>query len=224
MSTDAEHTAERARLALIDGAVAAYQDASVQGLCAEGAWEAAVSAIRRLDLRNALGSPGDGARAGTGGEPDGRSDFDFLIGSWTVRNRRLKKRLTGCLEWEEFASRCRARPILGGLGNMDEFVLERGSGRVEAITVRLYSPAAREWSIYWAASSGNGRFDVPMVGRFEGARGEFFSQEVFERRHILARFVWTVTAPDACRWEQAYSADGGKTWETNWTMEFSREP
>ena len=155
-------------------------------------------------------------------EYDGRSAFDFLIGSWTVRNRRLEKRLQGCTDWEEFESTCRARAILGGLGNMDEFTMERVSGRVQAVTVRLYNPLAGEWSIYWAATTGNGRLDVPMVGRFEGPRGEFFSQEEFEGRHIFNRFIWTVESPDSCRWEQAYSADGGKTWETNWTMEFTR--
>jgi hypothetical protein len=154
---------------------------------------------------------------------DGRTDFDFLLGRWAVRNRRLKERLKGCVEWEEFESTCRARTILGGLGNLDEFTMERASGRVQAVTVRLYNPAAEEWSIYWAASTGNGRLDVPMVGRFEGPRGEFFSQEVFEGRHIFNRFIWTVETPDSCRWEQAYSGDGGKTWETNWIMEFSRQ-
>jgi hypothetical protein len=156
------------------------------------------------------------------GEGDGRSDFDFLIGDWMVHNRRLRERLKGCTEWEEFAGTCRARAILGGLGNMDEFTLERATGWVHAITVRLFSPASREWNIYWAA--GNGRFDVPMVGRFDGPRGEFFSQEIFEGRHIFNRFIWTVQSPVACRWEQAYSADGGKTWETNWVMEFARQP
>jgi hypothetical protein len=154
--------------------------------------------------------------------PDGRTDFDFFVGSWKVRNRRLKERLKNCTEWEEFEGNCRARHILGGLGNMDEFTMDRPSGRVEAITVRLYNPAAREWSIYWAASTGNGRFDTPMVGRFEGPRGEFFSQEVFEGRHIFSRFIWTVSTADSCRWEQAYSTDGGKTWETNWIMDFTR--
>ncbi len=157
-----------------------------------------------------------------GGGRDGRTDFDFLIGNWTVRNRRLRERLKGCVEWEEFESTCRARALLGGLGNMDEFTMERASGRVEAITVRLYNPLTGEWSIYWAATTGPGRLDVPMVGRFEGRRGEFFSQEVFEGRPILTRFIWTVDTPDTCHWEQAYSADGGKTWETNWTMEFAR--
>jgi hypothetical protein len=157
------------------------------------------------------------------GERDGRADFDFLIGSWAVRNRRLAERLKGCADWEEFESTCQARAILGGLGNMDEFTMDRASGRVLAVTLRLFNPANGEWSIYWAASTGNGRLDVPMVGRFEGQRGEFFSQEVFEGRHVFNRFIWTVEAPGSCRWEQAYSADGGKTWETNWIMEFARQ-
>lgn len=155
-------------------------------------------------------------------ERDGRRDFDFLFGTWTVHNRRLRERLKGCTDWEEFPSTCRAGPILGGLGNMDEFVLERACGRILAVTVRLYDQSSGEWSIYWAASPGRGRFDVPMVGRFDGPRGEFFSQEVFEDRHIFSRFIWTVPGPEACRWEQAYSEDGGRNWETNWTMEFTR--
>ena len=159
------------------------------------------------------------ANGGTKG--DGRADFDFFIGEWAVRNRRLKERLKGCTEWEEFPGACRARAILGGLGNMDEFTLERASGPIQAVTVRLFNPASREWSIYWAADGG--RFDMPMVGRFDGPRGQFFSQEVFEGRHIFSRFIWTVQASDSCGWEQAYSADGGRTWETNWTMEFSRK-
>ena len=155
---------------------------------------------------------------------DGSRDFDFLFGSWRVHNRRLVERLKGSTEWEEFPSACHARPILGGLGNMDEFILERASGRVVAITVRLYDPVSGEWSIYWAASPGRGRFDLPMVGRFDGPRGEFYSQEAFEDRHIFSRFIWTVEGADACRWEQAYSTDGGRSWETNWTMAFTRQP
>jgi hypothetical protein len=154
---------------------------------------------------------------------DGRGDFDFLFGRWAVRNRRLKERLQGRTEWEEFPSTYRARPILGGLGNLDEFTLDPPSGQVLAVTVRLYDPGSREWSIYWAASTGCGRFDPPMVGRFDGPRGEFFSHEVFGGRHIFSRLIWTVEGPDACRWEQAYSADGGKSWETNWIMEFTRQ-
>jgi hypothetical protein len=154
---------------------------------------------------------------------DGRGDFDFFFGRWTVHNRRLKTRLSRSNEWEEFPGTCVARPILGGLGNMDEFTIDDPSGRVDAVTVRLYNPANHEWSIYWAASPGSGRFDVPMVGGFEGPRGEFYSQEVFEGRHIFNRFIWTILSREACRWEQAHSADGGRTWETNWVMDFNRQ-
>jgi hypothetical protein len=157
------------------------------------------------------------------GERDGRRDFDFLIGSWKIQHRRLKERLRGCTEWEEFEGTCKVRSILGGLGNMDELMMDRASGRVQAVTVRLYNPVTREWSIYWAADSNPGRIDVPMVGKFDGPRGEFYSQEVFEGRHIFSRFIWNVDSSDSCRWEQAFSADGGKTWETNWTMKFTRQ-
>jgi hypothetical protein len=153
---------------------------------------------------------------------DGRADFNFLLGEWSVHNRRLKARLQGSNQWEEFASTCRCRPILSGMGNIDEFEIDAPGGGVEAVTVRLSSPTNKEWSIYWATNPGEGRFDVPMMGGFEGQPGEFYSQEVFEGRHIFSRFIWTVTSTDACRWEQAYSADGGRTWETNWIMDFTR--
>jgi hypothetical protein len=99
------------------------------------------------------------------GERDGRKDFDFLIGSWKIQKRRLKDRLKGCTEWEEFQGTSEVRHILGGLGNTDELTMNRASGRVHAVTVRLYDPAAREWSIYWVASSSPGTLDVPMVGQ-----------------------------------------------------------
>lgn len=118
-------------------------------------------------------------------ERDGRTDFDFLIGRWKIQHRRLRERLKGSTEWEEFEGTSEVRQILSGLGNMDELTMDRASGRVQAVTVRLYHPAAREWSIYWVASNSPGRMDVPMVGKFDGSRGEFFSQEVFEGRHIF---------------------------------------
>jgi hypothetical protein len=155
------------------------------------------------------------------GERDGRKDFDFLLGSWKIQHQRLRERLKECTEWEEFEGTSKVRSILGGLGNMDELIIDRASGQVQAVTVRLYNPATDEWSIYWTASSHPGRMDVPMVGRFDGPRGEFYSQEVFEGRYIFNRFIWNVDSSDSCRWEQAFSADGGKTWEINWTMKFT---
>lgn len=154
-------------------------------------------------------------------ENDGRNDFDFLIGTWKVHHRRLKERLKGCTEWEEFDSDTVARKILNGLGNIDENIIHRQTGPVHAISLRLFDPQSKEWSIYWATNL-TGTLDVPMIGSFQDGRGEFYSQEVFEGRHIYNRFIWSKITVTSCQWEQAFSEDGGKSWETNWIMEFER--
>jgi hypothetical protein len=155
-------------------------------------------------------------------ERDGRSDFDFFIGRWKIRNRRLRERLKASTDWEEFEGTTVARTLLGGLGNLDECVMERAAGQLRGMTVRLYDPATRQWSLYWADNVKAGILQTPMIGRFEGGRGEFYSQEPFEGRHIFCRFIWSEITQASCRWEQAYSPDGGKTWETNWIMDFVR--
>lgn len=152
---------------------------------------------------------------------DGRNDFDFLIGTWKVYHHRLKERLKGSSTWEDFEGDTVVRKILNGLGNMDENIIHRQTGPVHAITLRLFDPKANEWSLYWAADL-TGTLDVPMIGGFKNGVGEFYSQEVFEGHHIFSRFIWSEIAAASCKWEQAFSADGGKTWETNWVMNFQR--
>lgn len=152
---------------------------------------------------------------------DGRADFDFLIGAWDSRQRKLKHILKGCDEWEEFHAVSVARKILGGLGNFDEVTLEKPGGHVLGATLRLFDPQTQLWRIYWSSSSRT-VLDPPMVGRFEQGRGEFYDQELFEGRPVFSRFIWTSSGADACHWEQAFSADGGRTWETNWTMDLTR--
>jgi len=154
-------------------------------------------------------------------ENDGRNDFDFLIGMWKVYHRRLVERLKGSTEWEEFEGDTIARKILNGLGNLDENIIHMKTGPVHAISLRLFNPQSKEWSIHWSTDR-MGVLDVPMIGGFKDGRGEFYSQEVFEGRHIYNRFIWSKIAAESCQWEQAFSADGGKTWETNWIMEFER--
>jgi hypothetical protein len=155
------------------------------------------------------------------GGQDGRADFDFFVGTWKVYNRRLRERLKGSTDWEEFEGASVARGALGGLANIDEISFDRASGRLEGMTVRLFNPLSQEWSLYWASSL-QGILETPMVGRFKNGRGEFFAQEVFEGKHIFSRFIWSGITETSCRWEQAFSADGGVTWETNWIMEFER--
>jgi hypothetical protein len=152
---------------------------------------------------------------------DGRADFDFFIGSWNIKHRRLTERLKGCDTWEEFLGTSEARKILDGLGNMDEIVMNTPRGRVVGMTVRLFDPQSKQWSIYWADSK-SGIMQTPMIGRFQDGRGEFYDQETFEGMSIFSRFIWTPISATACQWEQAFSADGGRTWETNWIMEFTR--
>jgi hypothetical protein len=155
-------------------------------------------------------------------ERDGRADFDFLIGRWNVHHRRLRERLKGSTAWEEFVGTSIARPLLGGLGNIDENIMERASGRLEGVSMRLYNPLSRQWSIYWADNVSL-VLQPPMIGGFVQGRGEFYDQELFEGRAIFCRFIWSDITETACRWEQAFSADGGISWETNWIMEFTRQ-
>ena len=152
---------------------------------------------------------------------DGRSDFDFYMGTWQVHHRLLRGRLQGSNEWEEFDGTAVARKILGGLGNIDEFVMNRVSGQTRGVTLRLFDPQARQWSIYWANDQ-LGTLGTPAAGEFEDGRGEFYDYDPFHGRHIFTRIVWSEITPTSCHWEQAASDDAFKTWETNWIMDFTR--
>ena len=146
-------------------------------------------------------------------------DFDFLHGSWHIEHRYLKERLTGCEEWETFETGMRCWPILGGAGNMDEG--EFPSRGYYGSTIRLYDPAADAWSLYWLTSRSS-TIEPPVTGRFTGGIGDFLGPDFHDGVPVTCRFRWTLLSPDSCRWEQALSADDGKTWETNWYMELTR--
>ncbi len=179
----------------------------------------AVSRIVALALLSACSTAG--SLRGAEAERDGQRDFDFWIGSWKVHNRRLVHPLTGSSVWVEFEGTVVARPVWGGRANADEFEADSPTGHIEGMTVRTYNAKSRQWSIYWA-SAAKGVFERPMIGQFNNGRGEFFDQEEFEAKAIYVRFLWSDIRPDSCRWEQAFSDDGGKTWETNWIMTFTR--
>ena len=154
-------------------------------------------------------------------ENDGRNDFDFLLGTWKVHHRILAGRLKGSTDWKDFNGDMVNGKILNGMGNLDENIIHWQTGPVHAVALRFFDPKSKEWSIYWASEL-TGTLDVPVIGGFKDGRGEFYSQEVFEGRHIYSRFIWSKITADSCQWEQAFSEDGGKTWETNWIMEFER--
>jgi hypothetical protein len=154
----------------------------------------------------------------------GVHDFDFIIGKWQVHHRRLKERLADNHEWIEFEGTCAAQKVLGGAANMDDNALDFPSGAFRAVSMRAYDPAKRQWSIWWLDSRTPGHLDPPVVGRFEGGIGTFYADDSFNGKPIRVRFFWTKTTTDTPHWEQAFSNDGGKTWETNWTMDFTKAP
>jgi hypothetical protein len=159
------------------------------------------------------------------GEMDrtGVNDFDFFIGAWRVHHRRLKERLANSHEWVEFDGTSNAQKILGGLGNMDDNVLSFPGGAYRAVTFRTYDSAKKLWSIWWIDSRHPGPLDPPVIGRFENGVGTFYADDTFNGKPIRVRYLWTNLSA-APRWEQAFSEDGGKTWETNWIMDFTRIP
>ena len=149
-------------------------------------------------------------------------DFDFLIGHWKVGHRRLKERLLGCQDWEHFDGRCRMWPLLGGLGNIDDNVLDLPGGAYRAASMRMFDPATRLWSIWWVDGRNPHRLDPPVLGGFAEGVGEFQCDDELRGQPVRVRFRWSGITPTTAHWAQAFSADGGQTWETNWEMDFQR--
>jgi hypothetical protein len=149
-------------------------------------------------------------------------DFDFLHGAWRVRHRRLKERLAGNNEWEEFDGTCVCQPMMAGAGNVDDNLLELPAGTYRAIGLRSFDPAQGHWSIWWLDGRFPNRIDVPVVGGFENGVGTFIADDTLRGRPIKARFMWSDITATTAQWRQAFSPDGGATWETNWVMHFTR--
>ncbi|MFE0462275.1 hypothetical protein ACFW1A_23785 [Kitasatospora sp. NPDC058965] len=149
--------------------------------------------------------------------------FDFFIGEWDVANRKLNDFLDPESGWVDFPGVSRCRRLLGGTGNMDE--IDFPTLGVQGMTLRLFDPEAKEWSLHWA-STRTGRLEPPVRGRFalheEGLVGEFEGEDVYQDRPVLVRFRWDGISSTTAHWQQAFSADGGETWVTNWTMAFTR--
>jgi hypothetical protein len=141
-------------------------------------------------------------------------DFDFLVGHWNLRNRKLKARLTHSNEWTAFESTVEMHQILGGMGNIDKYT-ELVSGKpYEGVALRLFNAKTKLWSIYWADSN-SGALDPPVVGSFANKVGHFFARDKYKGQNIIVVFRWDVRNPQRPIWSQAFSTDEGKTWEWN---------
>ncbi len=183
----------------------------------------------------------DAVPAKSSGSRDGSHDFDFVYGKWKMPNHRLKKRLAGSQEWEDFVTCDEGQPLPGGLGNTDLMRANHWKDFV-GMTVRTYEPKSRLWRIYWVDNTfSGGVIGEPVVGQFEGNVGIFEGPDTYNGIPVLVRFTWTVNPKPAqvaskweramnpqgaevvATWEQAFSTDHGKTWETNWYNELIRD-
>ena len=153
-------------------------------------------------------------------DPDAPTDFDFIIGDWTVKHRRLNARFADCDDWTEFEGLSSTVKTLGGFGNLEDNLLQFPDGAFRAVALRSFCSTSDAWSIWWLDGRNPTHLDVPVSGRFSDHVGQFFADDVLNGQPIRVRFTWTARPGAYPRWEQAFSNDAGATWETNWTMEF----
>lgn len=155
----------------------------------------------------------------------GLHDFDLRVGRWRAHHRRLKERLAGSHEWVEFDGTCVFQQLMGGWANMDDNVFEMPGGAYRGVTLRSYDPNTGEWAIWWLDGRNPfGDLDPAVKGRFENGIGTFYADDTLRGRKIRVRFIWSHITATTAHWEQAFSADDGRTWETNWITDFRRMP
>ena len=151
-------------------------------------------------------------------------DFDFLLGDWRVRHRYLRVK-ENSRQWLDVDGTASHRELMGGRANVEEHMINVPDGAYRAVALRSYDPKASLWSIWWLdGRTPHGDLDPPVQGRFENGVGTFYGDTTINGKPMRVRFVWSQITATSARWEQAYSSDAGKTWETNWTMDFTKMP
>jgi hypothetical protein len=152
---------------------------------------------------------------------DGRHGFDFEFGEWKMQLTRRVKPLSGSDEWVKYEGTSVVRKVWNGAANLGEIELDGPKGHIEGLSLRVYNPDAKQWNLHFANST-SGVVGEAMVGGFRDGRGEFYNQETYDGRAVFVRFVFSDITPKTFHFEQAFSQDGGKTWEVNWIADFTR--
>jgi hypothetical protein len=177
--------------------------------------------LQQLTLAGAAGAlalPASAAAAPAAPE----RDWQWLVGNWDVWHERLRGRLENSTTWDEFGGKCSCAPTLGGLGNVDDCLLYLPTGTYRAVAPRAFDPATKTWSIWWLDGRMAGALDPPVRGVFKGTEGEFQGPDVYKGREVTVRFRWHDTHSQRPHWDQAYTTDGGQSWEINWRNYFTR--
>ena len=175
-------------------------------------------------LSVARSSPGSGGEISHAERTvPGLHDFDFLVGHWRVHHRKLKERLANSHEWIEFEGTLFSQPLMVGYSNVDDLVLNVPGAPYRGVALRSFDPKSQQWLNWWLDSRNPlGSLDPPMRGGFKNGVGTFYGDDTLNGKPVRARFIWSGITPTSCHWEQAYSPDGGKTWETNWAQDIIR--
>jgi hypothetical protein len=187
-----------------------------------------VLAFVALALFMAVGGSSSAAETVSGavqprGDLSGLHDFDFLAGEWRTHHRKLKQRLASSHEWVEFDGTLSTRLLMGGWANSGDNWFNAPGGAYGGVSLRSYDSSTGQWAIWWLDSRDPfGALDPPMKGRFTNGGAFFYADDTFKGKPIRVRYIWSHIAQSSAHWEQAYSADGGQTWETNWTTDFER--
>jgi hypothetical protein len=178
-----------------------------------------------LLLATSLATPPANATQPSTGETavtDHAHDFDFLIGKWRVRHHRLKARLAGSHEWVEFDGTSQLWMTMDGHGTVDDNYIGIPDGPYRAMGIRGYDPRTQTWSIFWLDARNPHKVEPPVIGNFQNGVGTFEGDDTFNGKPIVVRFTWSKITKNSAHWEQAFSPDGGRTWEVNWRMDFTR--
>ena len=154
-------------------------------------------------------------------EQNGQHDFDFNFGTWKTHVSRLEHPLTGSHTWVQYDGISVVRKVWDGRASLFELEADGPAGHIEGVGLRLYNPQSHQWSLNWA-NSHDGTLEQPMIGEFRNGRGEFYDQETVNGRAVLARTVWSDITPNSYHFEEAFSDDGGRTWEPNFIATLTR--
>lgn len=181
-----------------------------------------IAGISCLSLSLPAGAAGEPAHAPDAADRDGRHDFDFNFGVWKTHIKRLVHPLSGSTDFIELNGTVTVRKVWQGRAQLEEIEVDGPKGHWEGLTLFLYNPAAHQWSQTFI-NSAMGTLSPPLVGSFKNGRGELYSQDTFDGRSILVRGVWSDIAPTSHRYGEAYSDDGGRTWEAVFMANLTRE-
>jgi hypothetical protein len=156
---------------------------------------------------------------------DGQHDFDFALGNWKFPLKKLDHPLTSSNAWIELDGHSSCRKVWDGKANLDDVEVYSADRKthIQGVTLRLYNPESHQWSLYWGNVAKGALSLPPVVGEFKNGRGEFYDQEDYNGRMIFVRYGWSDITPTSAHFEQALSTGGGKTWETNWITDQTRD-